>query len=100
SRAFVRNLRQGFAYLALGEVGQVYGGDRPEDERLSASGVRRGMNTPRYWASEGRQGDIFDAKADALAVLSAAGAPVARLRVAAEGPAWYHPGRVGALMLG
>jgi phenylalanyl-tRNA synthetase beta chain len=95
-----RNMARGFVDLALCEVGQVYGGDRPEDERLSASGVRRGMNTPRHWASERRQVDIFDAKADALAVLSAAGAPVARLRVAAEGPDWYHPGRVGALMLG
>ena len=61
-----RNMARGFADLALFEVGQIYGGDRPEDERLSASGVRRGMNGPRHWAGERRSVDLFDAKADAL----------------------------------
>ena len=28
-----RNMARGFADLALFEVGQIYGGDRPEDER-------------------------------------------------------------------
>jgi phenylalanyl-tRNA synthetase beta chain len=95
-----RNMARGFTDWALFEVGLFYGGDRPEDERLSASGVRRGTDAPRHWAGKSRPVDIFDAKADALAVLSAIGAPVDRLRIAAEGPAWYHPGRVGALMLG
>ncbi len=39
-----RNVARGFSDLALFEVGQVYGGDRPEDERLNASGIRRGMD--------------------------------------------------------
>jgi phenylalanyl-tRNA synthetase beta chain len=95
-----RNIARGFADLALCEVGQVYGGDRPEDERLFASGVRRGMNAPRHWSVARRAVDLFDAKADALALLSAIGAPIDRLKTVAEGPAWYHPGRVGALMLG
>ncbi len=98
--AIGRNMARGFADLALFEVGQIYGGDRPEDERLAASGLRRGMNAPRHWAVARRPVDLFDAKADALAVLSALGAPVDRLQTMAEGPAWYHPGRVGALMLG
>jgi phenylalanyl-tRNA synthetase beta chain len=95
-----RNMARGFADVALCEVGQVYGGDQPQDERLSASGVRRGMNAPRHWAAARRAADVFDSKADALAVLSAVGAPVDRLRTFADGPAWYHPGRVGSLMLG
>ncbi len=95
-----RNMARGFQDLALCEVGQVYGGDRPEDERLSASGLRRGMSAARHWSVARRPVDLFDAKADALAVLTAVGAPVDRLRTVAEGPAWYHPGRVGALMLG
>jgi phenylalanyl-tRNA synthetase beta chain len=33
-------------------------------------------------------------------VLAIAGAPVDRLQTVAEGPDWYHPGRVGSLMLG
>ena len=96
-----RNMARGFADLALFEVGQIYGGDRPEDERLHASGVRRGMNAPApLGGARGAPSIVFDAKADALAVLSAVGAPVDRLQTVAEGPAWYHPGRVGSLMLG
>jgi phenylalanyl-tRNA synthetase beta chain len=45
--------------------------------------------------------DAFDAKADALAVLLALGAPTENLQVdSAAPPAWYHPGRCGALRLG
>jgi phenylalanyl-tRNA synthetase beta chain len=95
-----RNMARGFSDLALFEAGQVYGGDRPEDERINVSGIRRGMAGPRHWAEARRPVDVFDAKADALAVLIAAGAPEERLQTVAEGPPWYHPGRVGSLMLG
>ena len=95
-----RNVARGFADLALFEVGQVYAGDRSEDERTYVSGVRRGMNGPRHWAAERRPVDLFDAKADAVAVLAAIGASVDKLQVLTDGPAWYHPGRVGALALG
>jgi phenylalanyl-tRNA synthetase beta chain len=98
--AAARNAARGFGELALFEAGQVYGGDRPEDERLHVSGIRRGMDGPRHWAKQRRPVDAFDAKADALAVLAAAGAPVDRLQAVADGPSWYHPGRVGSLTLG
>ena len=43
-------------------------------------------------------------KADALAALTAAGAPVASLQIATGvndgAPGWYHPGRSGVLRLG
>ena len=95
-----RNVARGLSDLALFEVGQVYGGDRPEDEHLNASGVRRGMDAPRHWANARRAVDVFDAKADAEAVLAAIGAPVDRLQTLADGPPWYHPGRVGEFRLG
>jgi phenylalanyl-tRNA synthetase beta chain len=98
--AAARNMARGFDDLALFEVGQVYAGDRPQDERLHVSGIRRGMNGPRHWTGERRAVDLFDAKADALAVLAAAGAPIDRLQTSPAGPDWYHPGRVGSLMLG
>jgi phenylalanyl-tRNA synthetase beta chain len=44
--------------------------------------------------------DAFDAKADALAVLAAAGAPVDKLQIVQGGPAFLHPGRSGTIQLG
>lgn len=98
--AVARNMARGFADVALFEVGQAYAGDAPEDETVRAAGVRRGATMARHWTGEMRDLDAFDAKADALAALEAAGAPVASLQVVAEAPSWFHPGRSGTLQLG
>jgi phenylalanyl-tRNA synthetase beta chain len=95
-----RNYARGFDSIALFEVGEVYAGDRPQDEALRAAGLRRGPNHERHWLSRQRPVDVFDAKADALAVLEACGAPVQSLQVAAEAPDWLHPGRAGTIRLG
>lgn len=95
-----RNADRGTSDAALFEVGPQFAGDRPEDETLVAAGVRSGRSGPRNWLRPPRPVDAFDAKADALAALAAAGAPVDNLQVAADAPAWYHPGRSGSLRLG
>lgn len=101
--AIGRNDARGFGDGALFEVGPQFAGDAPEDQAQVAAGVRSGMAVGRNWAGAARKVDAFDAKADAIAALKAAGAPVDNLQVfAAEegGPAWYHPGRSGTLRLG
>ena len=95
-----RNLDRGFTNVALFEVGQVYAGDKPEDETVRVAGVRRGSTAPRHWDGVGKAVDAFDAKADALAALEAAGAPVQSLQVVAGAPDWFHPGRSGTCQLG
>jgi phenylalanyl-tRNA synthetase beta chain len=95
-----RNIARGFDDLALFEVGQAYSGDRPEDETLRASGIRRGLAVPRNWQGSQRPVDVFDAKADALSVLEATGAPVATAQVTADAPPWFHPGRSGTIQMG
>lgn len=98
--AIGRNDARGHADGALFEVGPQFSGDRPEDQTVVASGVRSGEAVPRNWTGSVRKADVFDAKADALAALKAAGAPVDKLQVFEGGPAWYHPGRSGTLRLG
>ncbi len=95
-----RNMARGFADIGLFEVGQAYGGDRPEQETVRAAAVRRGAAAARHWASEARAIDVFDVKADSLAALAAAGAPVGNVQTVAGGPSWFHPGRCGTLQLG
>ena len=67
---------------------------------MVAAGVRAGKTGPRHWDQSPRAVDAFDAKADALAALENCGAPVTSLQVTADAPAWYHPGRSGALRMG
>lgn len=98
-----RNADRGYGDVALFEVGQVFRGDRPEDQLIAAAGVRRGLAKPegigRHWQGSGAV-DLFDAKADALAVLSAAGLSVGAVQVVPGGPSWFHPGRSGTLQMG
>jgi phenylalanyl-tRNA synthetase beta chain len=63
--------------------------------------VLAGERSPKSWASgKATPFDAFDAKAEALALLAAAGAPVDNLQVVGEaGDAW-HPGQSGTLRLG
>ena len=95
-----RNADRGIADLALFEVGPHYRDDTPEGQALVAAGIRAGMTGPRHWARPPRAVDAYDAKADALAALAAAGAPVENLQTTTDAASWYHPGRSGALRLG
>jgi len=95
-----RNADRGYTDLALFELGPVFRNDTPEGQDLMAGGLRHGDSKGRHWRAPARPVDVFDVKADALAVLGACNAPVSSLQVSADAPAWYHPGRSGALRLG
>ena len=99
-----KNADRGFPDAALFEVGQIFCGDRPEDQLTAAAGLRRALAKPsgigRHWTKRDGEVDAFDAKADALAVLAAAGAPASALQTVPGGPAWFHPGRSGTIQIG
>jgi len=99
-----RNADRGYADVALFEVGQIFKGDRPEDQLTAATGLRRALakstGIGRHWSSAAKPVDAFDAKADAFAVLAAAGSPMQALQVVPGGPAWFHPGRSGTIQIG
>jgi phenylalanyl-tRNA synthetase beta chain len=99
-----KNADRGFPDVALFEVGQIFRGDRPEDQLTAAAGLRRALAKPsgigRHWAKRDGEVDAFDAKADALAVLAAAGAPASALQTMPGGPTWFHPGRSGTIQIG
>jgi phenylalanyl-tRNA synthetase beta chain len=99
-----RNADRGFPDTALFEVGQIFKGDKPEDQVTAASGLRRAFakssGNGRHWSNKSEPVDVFDAKADAFAVLSAAGAPMQALQVVPGAPTWFHPGRSGTIQIG
>jgi phenylalanyl-tRNA synthetase beta chain len=98
------NADRGLPDVALFEVGQIFRGDGPQDQFTAASGVRRARAKPtgsgRHWSAPAAEVDAFDVKADALAVLAAAGAPAQALQVVSGAPAWFHPGRSGTIQIG
>jgi len=102
--AIRRNGDRGYADLALFEVGQIYRGDRPEDQFTAATGVRGGTATMagggRHWSGAAAAVSVFDAKADALALLDALGLTSDKVQITTDAPAWFHPGRSGVIRQG
>jgi phenylalanyl-tRNA synthetase beta chain len=97
--AAARNQARGFTDLALFEVGPVFHGGEPGEQHLLATGLLVGHAGARDPHGSRRPVDVFDAKADAEAVLSAIGAP-ARMQIGRGAQGWWHPGRSGAMQLG
>ncbi len=98
-----RNVDRGAASLRLFELGRRYlrGEGGHSDERLTLGAVLAGEKTPRGWATGKAQAfDAFDAKAEALALLAEAGAPVDNLQVMGDAGPQFHPGQSGTLRLG
>lgn len=97
-KAIQANADKGLEDPRLFEVGPVWLDDTPKGQKTVAAGVRF-VEAGRHWTGT-READLFDAKADALAALDAAGAPVDSLQAAPEARSWWHPGRSGVLRLG
>ena len=98
-----RNARRALSDIALFEVGQVFLGPGENDQRVAAAAVRRGRakadGEGRHW-SGGALVDVFDAKRDAMTVLSAFGVSPNAVQVVPGGPAFLHPGRAATLQFG
>ncbi|SFG85694.1 phenylalanine--tRNA ligase subunit beta [Sulfitobacter dubius] len=94
-----RNQARGFADMALFEVGPAFSGGEPGEEQIMVSGLLVGRTGPRDVHGAARAVDVFDAKADAEAVLAAIGAP-AKVQVLRGAADWWHPGRHGKICLG
>jgi phenylalanyl-tRNA synthetase beta chain len=97
--ASARNQARGFMDLSLFEVGPAFTGGEPGDQHLQAAGLLVGAAAPRDPHGSRRMVDVFDAKADAEAVLAALGAP-ARPQISRKTAGWWHPGRSGVIGLG
>jgi phenylalanyl-tRNA synthetase beta chain len=93
-----RNIARGAESVRLFEIGRRYLAD---GERATLGLVLAGPRGARHWRT-GKSGgfDAYDAKAEALAILAAAGAPVDNLQALAPGSGVYHPGRSARLSLG
>jgi phenylalanyl-tRNA synthetase beta chain len=98
-----RNADRGAASIRLFELGRRYfrNADGSSDEYPTLGLVMAGEKRARGWQHGKAQGfDAFDIKAEILALLAAAGAPVSRLQVMGEAGNAYHPGQSATLRLG
>ena len=96
--AAARNANRGAESVRLFEIGRRYFAD---GERATMALLLAGNKSPRGWADGKAQPfDAFDAKAEAIALLAGAGAPVDNLLVMDGAGDHFHPGQSGTLRLG
>ncbi len=98
-RAAARNQARGFMDMALFEVGAGFHGGEPGEQHNLITGVLIGRTGPKDVHDSSRPVDLYDAKADAEAVLAAIGAP-AKVQILRGASEWWHPGRHGKICLG
>jgi phenylalanyl-tRNA synthetase beta chain len=71
---------------------------------MAAAAVRRGTakasGAGRHWSGKAASVDVFDAKADAMAMLAALGVPLGGMQIVSGGPDFLHPGRSATLQFG
>ena len=90
-----RNAKRGFADNALFEIGPVFGGDAPADQRTTVAAIL----APRGRGAS--EADLFTLKGDLYGLLEELGAPAASLQVVQEATSpWWRPGRSARLQLG
>ena len=93
-----RNARHGAGSSRLFEIGRRYLAD---GEPLTLGLVLAGDRSTRGWrGGKSVTFDAFNAKAEALALLHEAGAPIDNLQVMGEAGEAWHPGQSGTLRLG
>ena len=94
---FVRNNeKRGYPDLNLFELGTVFDGDTPNAQHTQICIVRTGDIAPRHWTHRNRATDIYDVKADLIALLHGQNFTIA----SDNPPRWAHPFRYGAVMQG
>ena len=93
-----RNSARGATSIRLFEAGRRY---LESSEHPTIGLVLTGEKTARGWqGGAASKFDAYDAKAEVLAILAAAGAPVDKLMDFGEAGDAYHPGQSGTLRLG
>lgn len=98
-QAAARNAARGHPDVALFEIGPVYAGDRPGDQRTAITALVA-PHAPRHWSGNSETG-LFALKADLYALLETLGAPVGSLQlVEGQNRDWWRPGQSARLQLG
>ena len=94
------NIARGYGNVSIFEIGPEFYGRHPGEQSAVAAGIRVGQTSKKDWSGTMRAFDVFDVKADALAAIAAAKGPYENPQITRDAPAYYHPGRSGALRLG
>ena len=90
----------GIEDISFFEVGPVFIGDNPDEQKQVISGIRIGNKVKRDWKKTSINFDFYDIKLDVLKTLDAIGIPQNSLKIHTDAPQYFHPGRSAVLKIG
>ena len=92
-----KNHDRGYQDISLFEVGPVFFGKRPGEQKIVIGGVKSGQLNKRSWSEKTRNVDIFDIKTDIFKILYEMGLKDDDLFISDTSKSCYHPGRSGSI---
>ncbi len=94
-----KNLDRGIKDLSLFEIGPVFHGSNPGNQKIVLGGLCSGKISRLSWIEKERNIDIFDIKRDVIQTLVETGYNKSKFFIDAETPNYYHPGKSGRIFL-
>ncbi len=94
-----KNLDRGFKDLSIFEIGPVFTGSNPGEQKTVVCGLSAGKRSRLSWINKDRDVDIFDIKRDVVQTLIEAGYNSDNFFIDSETPNYYHPGKSGRIFL-
>ena len=94
-----KNLDRGFKDISLFEIGPIFNGNKPGQQKTVLAGLRSGKVSRHNWIENERLVDIFDAKRDVIQSLVETGFDQNKLYIDDKAPSYYHPGKSGSIYL-
>lgn len=95
----VKNIDRGFKDISMFEIGPIFSGYKPGEQKSIVGALRSGKISRLNWAEKERLVDVFDAKRDVIQTLSEIGIDQEMLCVNDKVPSYYHPGKAGSICL-
>ncbi len=94
-----KNLDRGFKDISLFEIGPIFNGNKPGQQKTVLAGLRSGKVSRHNWIENERLVDVFDAKRDVIQSLIEIGFNQNKLYIENKAPSYYHPGKSGSVYL-
>jgi phenylalanyl-tRNA synthetase beta chain len=94
-----KNLDRGFRDISLSEIGPIFYGSQPGQQKTVIGGLRSGKVSRLSWLEKERLVDLFDVKKDVIQSLIESGFSQNKLFIDDKTPSYYHPGKSGRIFL-
>ena len=91
------NLDRGFKDISLFEIGPIFSGNKPGQQKIVLAGLRSGKVSRYNWIEKERLVDVFDAKRDAIQTIVELGFDQKNLYINDKAQSYYHPGKSGTI---